>query len=316
MIQTPALPFTIQPEGGADLDSLLETAAARRELWSEKLLAHGALLLRGYGVATVAAFQRFVAAFSGSGALFNYAGGASPRNVLSEAGGVYSSTEYPPDMTLSLHNELSYADVYPSRLFFFCLTAPKIGGETTLGDSRSILRSIDPDVLDAFREKQIRYVRNLSPDRGTGYSWQDAFETDNPDIAEARCREIGADFEWRPDRTLRMSQVRPATAAHPETGEEVWFNQADGFHPTALDRETYQALMSFAGSEENFRLGVTYGDGSPIDVDALEHVREVLRSETIPHRWRAGDILVLDNMLAAHGRMPFAGPRKIALAMT
>jgi hypothetical protein len=27
-------------------------------------------------------------------------------------------------------------------------------------------------------------------------------------------------------------------------------------------------------------------------------------------------VLVIDNLLTAHGRLPFAGPRKIALAMT
>jgi alpha-ketoglutarate-dependent taurine dioxygenase len=48
----------------------------------------------------------------------------------------------------------------------------------------------------------------------------------------------------------------------------------------------------------------------------LEQIREVLQKETIPHRWQTGDILILDNMLAAHGRMPFSGARRIALAMT
>jgi alpha-ketoglutarate-dependent taurine dioxygenase len=134
--------------------------------------------------------------------------------------------------------------------------------------------------------------------------------------AEACCRRIGADFEWRADATLRMSQVRPATAFHPVTGEEIWFNQADGFHPSGFDAKTYAELIGICGSEDAFRLNVSYGDGTPIECEALHHVRDVIRSETIPHQWRKGDILVLDNMLAAHGRMPFSGPRKIALAMT
>jgi alpha-ketoglutarate-dependent taurine dioxygenase len=113
-----------------------------------------------------------------------------------------------------------------------------------------------------------------------------------------------------------MSQVRPATAVHPVTGEEIWFNQADGFHPSGLDAQTYAELIAICGSEEAFRLNVSYGDGSPIEREALHQVREIIRRETIPHGWRKGDILVLDNMLAAHGRMPFSGPRKIALAMT
>jgi hypothetical protein len=171
-------------------------------------------------------------------------------------------------------------------------------------------------VADEFRRKRVRYIRNLSPVKGSGYSWQEAFETDDPAEAEARCRGIGADFEWHGDGVLRMSQVRPATAVHPETGEEVWFNQADGFHPSGLDVQTYSELLAICGSEDEFRLNVSYGDGSPIEREALGHVRSVIADETIPHRWRKGDVVVLDNLLAAHGRMPFSGPRKIALAMT
>jgi alpha-ketoglutarate-dependent taurine dioxygenase len=48
----------------------------------------------------------------------------------------------------------------------------------------------------------------------------------------------------------------------------------------------------------------------------LEHIREVLRQETIPVKWQKGDILIVDNILAAHGRMPFSGARRIVLAMT
>jgi alpha-ketoglutarate-dependent taurine dioxygenase len=32
-------------------------------------------------------------------------------------------------------------------------------------------------------------------------------------------------------------------------------------------------------------------------------------------RWEAGDILLLDNMLVAHGRRAFTGPRQIVVAM-
>ena len=309
------LPLPIDAPAGADPEALINAATHCRAAWSAKLLNHGALLLRGWGVAGVDQFRAFVSAFAGSADAFGYAGGASPRRAIDGESGVYSSTEYPAEMTLSLHNELSYADRYPSRLYFLCLTAPRSGGETTLGDSRRILAGIDRQVLEEFRTRQIRYVRNLSPHVGSGYSWQEAFETGDPRTAEVRCAEIGAAFEWD-DGFLRISQVRPATVHHPKTAEEVWFNQADGFHPSALDPDTYGAMMAFAGSEDRFRLNVFYGDGSTIDRGALEHIRAVIAKETLLHRWRVGDILVLDNCLAAHGRMPFSGPRNIVLAMT
>jgi alpha-ketoglutarate-dependent taurine dioxygenase len=279
-----------------------------------QLLIGGALLFRGYEVTTVADFQRFVGAFTGAAARFDYAGGASPRDRVDA--GVYTSTEYPPQVGLSLHNELSYADLHPSRLFFCCLVAPELGGETTLGDSRRILRRMDPAVVDTFRTRGVRYVRNLSSVRGGGYSWCEAFGTDDPAEAEAVCARLGAEFEWRNGGVLRVSQTRPATALHPATGEEVWFNQADGFHPSGLPPELYVELMGLAGDEDGLRLNAYHGDGGPIERGALDHVRAVLSEETVAHRWREGDILVLDNFLAAHGRRPFSGPRRIVLAMT
>ncbi|HEX8735722.1 MAG TPA: TauD/TfdA family dioxygenase [Pyrinomonadaceae bacterium] len=312
------LPLVVQPledkENKADLDWLIETAEIQKDFFREKLLKHGALLFRGYGVRSVSGLERFVHEFSGGEKLFGYAGGVSPRNPLN-SGGVYTSTEYPAEYALSLHNELSYADLYPRHLYFCCLTPAETGGETTLGDSRRILQNIDPKVVETFKNKKICYVRNLYPDKGSGYSWQEAFETDDRQTVEACCRKIGAQLQWKPDGSLRVSQIRPAVINHPTTGEEVWFNQADGFHPSNLDAETYQTLFAAAG-EDAFRLNVFYGDGSPIDSEALAHIRAVLHRETIPHRWQAGDVLILDNILAAHGRMPFTGERKIALAMT
>jgi alpha-ketoglutarate-dependent taurine dioxygenase len=288
---------------------------AGRGRFAAALLRHGALLLRGWGISGLDDFAAFVRAFSGGAAPFGYAGGASPRRALAGAG-LYSSTEYPPSMTLALHNELSYAGAWPRRLFFFCAVAPDEGGATTLGDSRRILAALDPDLVGEFRARRLRYTRTLSPAAGSLYGWPDALETIDPAEAEARCRRIGAEVEWRAGGVLRISQVRPATALHPETGEEVWFNQADGFHPSALSPAAYAEQLAACGSEEAFRLNVRFADGGAIDPAALAHIRAVLAAETVPHRWRRGDVLVLDNMLAAHGRAPFSGRRKIALAMT
>lgn len=309
------LPHIVEPAavGASGVERLAAYAERQRERLAADLLTHGAILFRGFEVDGIDAFTRFVRAFSGTAQPFDYAGGASPRVALGE--GSYSSTEYPPHLALALHNELSYSDRFPRHLFFTCLVEPWSGGETTLGDSRRILARVDPQLLATLRARGVRYVRNLSGCAGSGYSWQDAFETCDPDVAERACRAIGADYAWGDDGYLHVSQTRPATAVHPQTGEEVWFNQADGFHPSALDPETYAALIAECGSEDRLRLNVSYGDGSPIEWETLDHIRSVLAAETVAHAWLRGDVLVLDNLLAAHGRRPFSGPRRIALAM-
>ena len=37
--------------------------------------------------------------------------------------------------------------------------------------------------------------------------------------------------------------------------------------------------------------------------------------QAVAFPWERGDILMLDNMLVAHGRKPFTGPRKILVGM-
>lgn len=48
----------------------------------------------------------------------------------------------------------------------------------------------------------------------------------------------------------------------------------------------------------------------------LDTIREQTRRLPILFRWRRGDLRVVDNVLTAHGRMPFKGPRSILVAMT
>jgi alpha-ketoglutarate-dependent taurine dioxygenase len=312
------LPFVVErpAAGEASFDDLLRLVREKEGLLGDLLLIHGAILLRGWPVRSCDQFAELVERLSGGDGLLEYRGGASPRRSLSAgAQPVYNSTEYPADMELSLHNELSYSSAWPDRIYFLCMTAPAQGGETTLGDSRRILAAIPTAVRARFESKGLLYIRNLPSGAGSGYSWQDAFGTGDREAVERHCAAIGADHEWIGD-LLRMTEVRPATLVHPATGEKIWFNQADGFHPSALQPATHARFLAERGSEDLFRLNVRFGDGTAIEPSDLAAVRQVIRTETRAHAWRPGDVLMLDNLLAAHGRRSFSGERRIAVAMS
>ena len=282
------------------------------EFWAEDradqirslLLEYGAVLLRSFDVGDVEAFRNFVCAFSGK-PFFDYAGGASPRHRTT-ASGVYNSTDYPPDLSIPLHNELSYSNVYPQHLYFMCVTPADDGGQTTLGDGRRILAAIDDAILNELRQKGVCYIRNLTAEPASGYSWVEAFGSNDRDVVERIIGLQGAEFRWLSDDTLQLRQVRPATTRHPVTGEEVWFNQVYGFY---FDRSEF-------GCDVQPRLECTFGDGTEIPIEIISHIRRVLEEQTFDHNWEMNDVVFLDNVLALHGRKPYTGEREIVLAMT
>lgn len=303
------LPLIVQADG----ESLVDWHARNRDWVEARLLDHGAILFRGFGILTQESFQRAVATLGGTA--LSYVDGNSPRSKL--GGGVYTSTGYPPEFFISLHNELSYSARWPSRVFFCCVVAPAEGGETPLADSRAILRELPADVREQFVRRQVRYIRNLHGGHGLGPSWQKTFETDDRAAVEEFCRATDSELVWNDDGSLTITQIRPATAVHPKTGEEVWFNQADQFHPSTHPPAVYESLMAFYdGREENMPQTAAFGDGTPMDRAILDEVRRTAARVMRTFPWQEGDLLMVDNMLVAHGRKPFKGPRKILVSMT
>ncbi|HWX40369.1 MAG TPA: amino acid adenylation domain-containing protein [Blastocatellia bacterium] len=302
------LPLTIAPAAsGVDLAGW---AGSNLDFIEAQLLRYGAILFRGFDVDSPEAFDRF--ARSVTPELVNYVEGSSPRNRISDK--VYSSTEYPPEFFISLHNELSYAHKWPGRLLFYCAIAPLQGGETAIADCREVLRMLDPKIVTKFERLGVKYVRRLHAGGGVGLSWQSVFETPDRQAVEAYCREGSIDFEWEQDGSLRTSQVRPGLSTHPRTGARVWFNQADQWHPSNLGGDLSMALRSLS-TEDSLPINAYYGDGSPLEPEVLDEVRSVFRRLTVAFPWQAGDVLQIDNMLVAHGRNPYSGPRKVLVAM-
>jgi alpha-ketoglutarate-dependent taurine dioxygenase len=292
-------PTVIEPheDQGLRARTLNDCLDFRDEL-QQKLLKSGALLFRGFSVMSASELAHFARQFSGR-KLFNYVGGASPRQRLVD--GVYTSTEYPQHVHLSLHNEMSYTHRWPTQLFFTCIEAPVQGGETPIANSRSLLSRIPKDIVEEFSQRRVKYLRRLHSFVNDGYSWQEAFETDDRRVVEEYCEEGDVSFEWQADGVLLLLETRPATTTHPLTGEEVWFNQADSFH---------------SNGDPKSRLDASFGDGGEISDRSLIEIRAAMKSVTVLIKWRPGDVLVLDNVLTAHGRCPFSGPRKILLTMT
>jgi alpha-ketoglutarate-dependent taurine dioxygenase len=307
------LPLLIRP--ALDGVDLVAWATNNRELLEKYLLKHGGILFRDFSlkgtrfVAPVEYFEQFITGVSGE--LLEYHERSSPRSQVS--GNIYTSTDYPPDQSIFLHNENSYQQSWPLRIFFFCNISPQQGGETPIADVREVYNRINPAIRDRFRQKHVMYVRNFGA--GFGLPWQTVFQTTDKKVVEEYCQRSGIECEWKSGNRLRTRSVRPAIVSHPTTGDPLWFNHATFFHWTTLE-PTIRAALAAEFGEEDLPNNSYYGDGTSIENAVLDELRQAYAQETVQFSWQKGDLLMLDNMLTAHGRTLFVGPRQILTGMS
>ena len=300
------LPLVVSPR--VDGVNLVSWATAHRDWIDDLLTRHGGLLFRGFGIDSAERFESFVAA-SSAGAL-PYTERSSPRSAV--GGGIYTSTDHPADQEIFLHNEQSYNLTFPRKIYFCCLRAAREGGATPIADCRRVFADLDPEIRQRFFERGYMYVRNFGD--GLGLPWQTAFQTSDRDAVEAYCHANGIQVEWKPGGRLRTRQVRPAIAAHPRSNELTWFNHATFFHVSTLPAAVRDRLLGQI-PEEDLPNNTYYGDGSPIEPEVMERLHALYRREWTRFAWQEGDVLLLDNMLVAHGREPFQGDRKVVVGM-
>jgi len=299
------LPLVIEPT-----DETVELASwAEREkaLLESRLLRHGAILFRAFGLKSAAEFEQFAERLCPE--LFGEYGDLPRESV---GGKVYGSTWYPADQAILFHNESSHMHRWPMKIWFFCVHVAESGGETPIVDCRRVYQRLDPNLRRRFSEKGLMYVRNYT--EGLDVSWQSFYGTGDRSDVERICRQAGADFEWTRGNGLRTRQLCPAVVRHPQTGEMVFFNQVQLHHVRCLDPAVRESLLSMM-PEEALPRNVYYGDGTPIEDSVVDEIAHISRGAAVQFPWQRGDVLMINNMLVAHARNPYVGARKIVVAM-
>ncbi|TCJ94955.1 TauD/TfdA family dioxygenase [Nocardia alba] len=299
-----AIPFVVDGAGPA-----LDRLRADRTALRDRLTEHGAVLLRGFDVGGTDGFESCVRAISGE--LLTYVEQSSPRTRIK--GNVYTSTEYPQHAEIPLHNEMSYQAIWPLTLFFHCVEPPQTQGATPLSSTRRVYELIDPAVRAEFERRRWMVVRNYGED--IGLRWWTAFGTEDRREVERLCAAGGVEPEWREGNALRTTAVRDVVHRHPKTGVPLWFNHIVLFHESSLAPTVREGLLDIYGCD-GLPNNTYYGDGAPIPDEVVAHLRQCYRDASTRFDYRRDDLLIVDNMATAHGREPFTGPRRIAVAMS
>lgn len=333
------LPLVVRPGSDASIPTLLGWLQERPEWVQDQLSAHGALLFRGFAVTDGEDFERVARAIDPE--LKKEYLGTSPRDAVTRSGYVFSASELPPFFPIPQHCEMSFtAD--PPRRVFFCALQPNAGegGETPLCDFRKVWRDLDPEVKKRFEEGGLRIVRNYSgPSGGSRFDpwrlkrWDEMFGTTDRGDVEAKCAEQGFEPEWVGGDGLRLISSQPVTRAHPVTGETVWHNHVTTFHGSQAAGEYAHIVRLRPGLRNRALLAVarlltalqrrkppearamecTYLDGREIPDADLDHVRDVVWRHMVIEPWQRGDVVAIDNHSTSHGRLPYRGPRQVAV---
>ena len=333
------LPLLVEPDGDRSATALAGWLAERRDWSKQNLLEHGAILFRGFAIGAAADFERVARAIDDE--LKNEYLGTSPRDALTDH--VFSASELPGHYPIPQHCEMTFTKTPPRRIFFWCDIAPRSpGGETPLVDFRRVLADLDPAVRERFERRGLRIVRNyVGPthkkrDLLQLKGWHEMFQTTDREAVSARARAEGFEPSWHDGERLSLISEHEVVRAHPETGERVWFNHAQVFHlstgPAELGRIFRKrpavrtlAWWSLARAltlakrrlpAEAQALHCTYRDGAEIEIADLEHVRDVIWKNLVVYPWRSGDVVAIDNAAVGHGRLPYRGPRRVAVCWT
>jgi len=319
------LPVFITPRDARlrdDQDAALAWLAEQREALEALITDVGGIVLRGFPFPDTAAFNRVIEPFPD--VPFGYSGGATTRGQI--AGRAFEATRAPQDFRIMLHQEMAYLPNFPSRLAFFCAHAPAAGGETIIADVRRFEAAVDPAFVRTVHERGVKYVRNFrSPDWTPPHptlvplhkTWRDAFFTDDPRKAEADCLAMGLEFEWTVNGSLSVIYAASGFTNHPREGREIWFNHIAsqtmsdynyGADRIALFREHY-------GDHTPWSYQTFFADGGRIPLEDVEGLYPILEEVTVAFPWRAGDVMILDNIYSFHGRNAFTGTRDVQVAL-
>ena len=269
---------------------------------------HGAVLVRGLPLAKPEEFDAVVSALGYPN--FSYADSLSNAYRINHTPRVFSANEAPAEVTIFLHHEMAQTPFYPSKLIFFCQVAAEEGGATPVCRSDILWERLKVE-YGAFaadcETKGLRYT-NVMPgeadaESGMGRSWQSTLSADNREAAEVRLAKLGYTWAWQANGDLSVTTPVLPAVRRLANGRTSFFNQL------------IAAFNGWKDTRNDPSRAIRFGDGSllnPTDVAAASAVADELTFD-IP--WQQGDIALVDNYVAMHGRRTFEGTRKVLASL-
>jgi len=167
-----------------------------------------------------------------------------------------------------------------------------------------------PEFVDKLERLGLKYTRVLpeenDPSSPQGRGWRATYGVSTKDTLEKKLAESSLDFTWLDNGEVRTTslQPKPAFLVDPRSGKKLWFNGI---------------VTVYFGWNDVRHVGpkcVQFGDGTYLDKSIVESCRDIMNEVCVNHKWQHGDVIMIDNRIAQHGRRPFTGTRKVYAYLT
>lgn len=270
------------------------------------LAATGAVVLRYAGIGSAAALAGLAAGL-GLTAREQVEPFAARRPL---GHGVWSQPAWPNTAPMCMHHELGWLREPPPYLLVACLRPAGSGGRTGVADGREVLAQLPTGLTDRAGEHGWTLVRRYAGGP-IGMAWTDAFPGTDRAGVECWAAAEQVELRWEPGR-LVTRRTRPAILPTGADGVPAWSNALAFCSEWTLDPPVREYLVTVLGREA-LPFETELGDGTPFGAADVETVATAYDRATAYVDWRAGDVLLLDNLRAAHSMEPYEGGRETAV---
>jgi len=266
---------------GQKHDSISDEAIIRQ------FKASGGLLFRGFSF-DLPEFRRFTQRFCAT----TVKNDSLNRSILDQENEIQSvdrgSGAFP------LHPELSREPWQPDVCFFFCISAPRKGGHTTICDGVKVVERLDPQLRAAMARRRMVYLQNASPDVLEFWFGKSDLSDEELSNPPPYCPYT---FKRFGDRVGRL------------------FTRPFLHKPMFSDRLAFGNFLLFARERGETRFPLL-DDFTVVPDDWYRAIKRESDALTAKVEWKPGDLLMLNNSRFMHGRTPIEDEAERQIATT
>jgi len=275
----------------------------------DDLLKYGAVWFRGFDLMKGVAGYREMHEALGLEPCLDPLHSSGLRKFASERDALYEEVNKPSlrGHYIGLHAESTTKRTAAYAAFVCFQKATEGGGRFLVADGAAILAELDTDVLQKLYDRKMRIsVSNLDlPPSLPGFIKEGVKGAVDAAVAPKFDMDLEMMFEadGKPGRLQAVEIAESPINKHPVTGLPVWFNNAHNHARKLRDRRP-------CGVPEVGMTEVFYADTmEPLSLEDCQEIKRACEKHITALSMEPGDVLLVDNYRALHGRDVFQGDR-------